>query len=89
MSIRGKIVIECDRKGCHAEIVVAADIADVQIKKHGVSADLYADGWRLDDDERFWCPQCAEPDTRDETYERAAARARNNDFADTGGKDWT
>lgn len=26
---------------------------------------------------------------RDEAYERAAARARGNDFADTGGKDWT
>jgi hypothetical protein len=26
---------------------------------------------------------------RDEQYEREAARARNNDFADTGGKDWT
>lgn len=26
---------------------------------------------------------------RDEAYERAAARARNNDFAETGGKDWT
>jgi hypothetical protein len=25
----------------------------------------------------------------DEAYERAAARARNNDFEDTNGKDWT
>lgn len=25
----------------------------------------------------------------DDPHERAAARARNNDFADTGGKDWT
>jgi len=38
----------------------------------------------------MWCPECrSEPDERDEAYERAAARARNNDFADTGGKDWT
>lgn len=33
------------------------------------------------------CPACIEE--RDVSYERAAARARNNDFADTGGKDWT
>ena len=26
---------------------------------------------------------------RDEAYERAAARARSNDFEDTNGKDWT
>ena len=26
---------------------------------------------------------------RDEAYERAAAKARANDFAETGGKDWT
>lgn len=25
----------------------------------------------------------------DEAYDRAVARARSNDFADTGGKDWT
>ncbi len=25
----------------------------------------------------------------DEAYERAASRARSNDFEDTGGKDWT
>lgn len=28
-------------------------------------------------------------DDRDEAYERAAARARGDDFAATGGKDWT
>lgn len=28
-------------------------------------------------------------DTRDPDYERAAALARNNDFEDTDGKDWT
>lgn len=39
------------------------------------------------------CNACAEqddaPDDRDEAYERAASRARSNDFKDTGGKDWT
>lgn len=28
-------------------------------------------------------------DTRDDAYERAAARDRRNDFEDTNGKDWT
>ena len=28
-------------------------------------------------------------DDRDPVYERAAARARGNDFKDTGGRDWT
>ena len=28
-------------------------------------------------------------DERDDAYERAAARARTNDFAESGGKDWT
>ena len=28
-------------------------------------------------------------DAWDDMYERQAARARSNDFADTGGKDWT
>jgi hypothetical protein len=45
--------------------------------------------------DRWYCPDCldagadVEEDTRDEAYERAAHRARGNDFRDTGGKDWT
>lgn len=35
------------------------------------------------------CPKCRGEDDRDEDYERAASRARSNDFARTGGKDWT
>jgi len=44
------------------------------------------------------CPDCVcqgcgskhcRCDDYDEDYERAAAHARGNDFADTGGKDWT
>jgi hypothetical protein len=31
----------------------------------------------------------AETEERDEAYERAAARSRADDFAATGGKDWT
>jgi hypothetical protein len=33
--------------------------------------------------------RCDDPDERDDDYERAAAHARQNDFEDTGGKDWT
>ena len=39
-----------------------------------------------------WCQTClddlAEQD-RDPAYDRAAARARSNDFEDTDGRDWT
>ncbi len=42
------------------------------------------------------CKACGMPlryrvpeDPRDDAYERAAARARGNDFRDTAGKDWT
>ena len=45
---------------------------------------------------QFECRACgmptrkAEPEPeRDEAYERAAARARLNDFEDTDGRDWT
>ena len=35
-------------------------------------------------------PKRREPDPEpDDAYERAAARARSNDFEDTHGKDWT
>ena len=40
------------------------------------------------------CANCGEAfrpleDEEDEAYERAASRARLNDFEETGGKDWT
>lgn len=40
----------------------------------------------------YGCIQCAPAagrDDEDEAYERAAERARGNDFEDTDGKDWT
>lgn len=91
MSIRGTVTLECDTKGCHAERVFDdEEIADeLMAMGSGLNVGLHADRWRLDDDGLIHCPQCCEPDERDEAYERAAARARNNDFADTGGKDWT
>lgn len=51
-------------------------------------------GSENDDDRTVICRLCwksfeAENDNRDEDYERAAARARGNDFADTDGRDWT
>ena len=37
-----------------------------------------------------WAKRDGEPEEeRDEAYERAAARARSNDFERTGGRDWT
>lgn len=32
---------------------------------------------------------CVELDERDDEHERAAARARQSDFEDTDGRDWT
>jgi len=89
MSIRGSITIECDRPDCHAEIVLfELDIEAEPRRRGGVDLTAYAPDWRMDGD-LFICPQCAEPDERDEAYERAAARARANDFSATNGRDWT
>lgn len=53
----------------------------------------------LDEDEGRWhgtCIECIEQEHQerlaeqaDDPHERAAARARDNDFEDTDGKDWT
>jgi hypothetical protein len=86
MSIRGTITIECD--SCDGELVL--DDRDIDVfpqKRGGLELTAYAAEWVEDEDGLLHCPQCCEE--RDEAYERAAARARNNDFADTGGKDWT
>lgn len=89
MSIRGSLTIECDQPKCHAEIVLEARDFTLGPAPRGTDVGVFAYGWHVNDDEQFICPQCAAPDERDEAYERAAARARNNDFADTSGKDWT
>ena len=94
MSIIGRITFLCDTPSCHAELVLDADDADLDVTKRGdVSAVFVASEWRQDDNGDLHCPECCEAseprDTRDDDYEREAARARNNDFAETGGKDWT
>jgi hypothetical protein len=85
------VTFECDTRGCHAEYVIDAEDADLAEGGHSsVRAGFYAGDWVLDDDGLLHCPQCCdEGRERDDAYERAAARSRNNDFADTGGKDWT
>jgi hypothetical protein len=45
-------------------------------------------GWRWHLYEPAWSGGVAQTE-RDEAYERMAARARSNDFAETGGRDWT
>jgi hypothetical protein len=71
-------------------LVFDVDGSDIEQRKKGLGVQYYADGWHEDDNGELFCPQCSgADDDRDEAYERAAARARNNDFADTGGKDWT
>jgi hypothetical protein len=89
MSIRGTVTLECDSKGCHAELVIEADSCLTDNSEGGMSLEFSAPDWHEDDDGLIHCPQCCQPEERDEAYERAAAKARNNDFADTGGKDWT
>lgn len=92
MSIRGAITLECDRPKCHGEDVLDAKDFDLVVKRRGdIWLEAEACGWREGDDGELWCPQCVEEALRrdDDGHERAAARARNNDFAETGGKDWT
>ena len=57
-----------------------SDVADVLCKS------CQADGWIETEDGEIAQER---QDDRDEAYERAAARARANDFEDTDGKDWT
>lgn len=62
MSIRGSVTIECDRKGCHAEIVLQAEDATVHPRRHGLELDLSAAEWREDGLDVYVCPQCATAD---------------------------
>jgi len=70
MSIRGEFTIECDQKDCGAEIVLKpVDVCngDQQPDKRlGIVIEVYAHGWRLDDDERVWCPQCKQEQSKKE-----------------------
>lgn len=90
MSIMGRVMLECDTKGCHGcQVVEAEDFDGTDIKRSLTVTASFA-GWVMDDDGDIHCPQCCEEGReRDDAYERAAARARDNDFAETGGKDWT
>lgn len=77
MSIRGTVTLECDRKNCHAELVIDANAdANIESVKWGLNVELAANDWVIDDNGDLWCPDCAAPDERDEAYERAAARDR-------------
>ena len=89
MSIRGSITLECDQKGCHAELVLDGDGANVTNGRRLLTLELLAPEWHQDEQGDLWCPDCANHEERDEAHERAAARARDNNFAETGGKDWT
>jgi hypothetical protein len=61
MSVRGKVTIECDSKGCRAEQVIEADEQDlVGLRRGGIELTLFAADWVLDDDNLLRCPQCCE-----------------------------
>lgn len=90
MSLRCSLTIECDRPTCQAEIVIRDLDIDVEPRSRGgLDIAAFAPDWWQDENEQFICPQCAAEDERDPAYERAAARARHNDFADTKNRDWT
>ena len=59
MSIRGSIVLECDQKGCYAELVIDDLEFDVNPQRGGLEIDGYAPDWREDEHGLFWCPDCA------------------------------
>lgn len=68
MSLRGELVIECDRPTCHAELVLSVEDADVEAILHvggGIVLTLSAHGWREDREGGYVCPECAEDNPRD------------------------
>lgn len=66
----------CDR--CDKE---ADELFDVQTMRATYSSPAEYEGW---------CRNCCEHGAgADDPHERAAARARSNDFERTDGKDWT
>ena len=66
MAIRGTVTLECDTKGCQAETVIEAEIADmVTLRRGGIELTMFAADWRLDDDDLLHCPQCCEENPRE------------------------
>lgn len=59
MSLRGSVTIECDQPNCHAELVLGLKDIDIDEGRLGVYFNAYADGWRCDAHDHFWCPDCA------------------------------
>lgn len=90
MSKRGHITVECDRPSCYAEQHFDANaLADTR----GFDALVEDAGWKSEMGLDI-CPECAESEREaaerdDDPHERAADRARQNDFEETRGKDWT
>lgn len=66
MSIRGSVTLECDTKGCEAELVVGDLDFDATYEEFvGIVLALYAHDWVMDDDGGIHCPQCCEENPRD------------------------
>ena len=81
MSARSSLFTQrtwCDRCG-KRELWCYCVLVEVSRRTHSSPAEHEA-----------WCRRCvSREDVSDDPHERAAARARANDFAATGGKDWT
>ncbi len=60
MSIMGRVMLECDTKGCHGcEVIEAEDFDGSDIKRRLTVTASFA-GWTLDDDGDIHCPMCGE-----------------------------
>ena len=55
MSIMGRVMLECDTKGCHGgEGIEAEDFSTAE----GLTVTASFSGWVMDDDGEIHCPMC-------------------------------
>lgn len=60
MSIMGRVMLECDTKGCHGCEVIEAEDFDGRDIKRSLTVSASFAGWVLDDDGNIRCPMCCE-----------------------------
>lgn len=77
MSLRGTIVLECDERGCHGELVIGDLEFELAEGKRGIDLSVHAAGWVLyadaNGEDKLVCPPCVE--AANEEAERDAERA--------------
>jgi hypothetical protein len=60
MSIMGRVMLECDTKGCHGSETIEAEDFDAKDIKRSLTVTASFSGWVMDDDGELHCPQCCE-----------------------------